>query len=96
MKVGGVLTYSTCSNNPIENEAVVAAALVQNLGEYELLDSRHLLGAFRTRPGLTKWQVYDDEKHMKKKWDKKTEEKVEEEEIEPSFDDVFDTYSDFS
>lgn len=33
---------------------------------------------------------------MKKKWDKKAEEKVEESEIEPTFEDVFDTYSDFS
>ena len=45
---------------------------------------------------MTKWEVCDDEKHAKKKWEKKTEEKVDSEEIEPSFDDVFEIYSDFS
>lgn len=42
LKEGGILTYSTCSNNPIENEAVVAAALGQMKG-FELIESRHLL-----------------------------------------------------
>lgn len=65
------MTYSTCSNNPIENEAVVAAALYQMKGEYELIESRHILSDFKTWEGLLAWEVFDDDKHMKRKRDKK-------------------------
>ena len=36
---GGVMCYSTCSLNPIENEAVVAALLRRCGGALELLDA---------------------------------------------------------
>lgn len=38
LKVGGKLSYSTCSLNPIENEAVVAALLQKYEGKIKLLD----------------------------------------------------------
>jgi 16S rRNA C967 or C1407 C5-methylase (RsmB/RsmF family) len=60
LKEEGILTYSTCSLNPIENEAVVSAALLQSKGEMELVDCRHILGDFKTRKGLTSWKVCDD------------------------------------
>jgi 16S rRNA C967 or C1407 C5-methylase (RsmB/RsmF family) len=39
LRPGGVLAYSTCSFNPIENEAVVAALLRTFKGELELVDA---------------------------------------------------------
>jgi len=37
LKVGGKMTYSTCSLNPIENESVIAAALKEFKGKIRLL-----------------------------------------------------------
>lgn len=39
LKVGGKITYSTCSLNPIENEAVVAAALRDFKGQIRLVET---------------------------------------------------------
>jgi tRNA and rRNA cytosine-C5-methylases len=39
-KVGGYMCYSTCSMNPIENEAVVAEILRATDGSLELVDKR--------------------------------------------------------
>lgn len=38
LKVGGKLSFSTCSLNPIENEAVVAAILKTYGSKIKLLD----------------------------------------------------------
>lgn len=74
LKVGGTLCYSTCSMNPIENEAVVAELLRSSNGALELVDCSDRLGSFRTRPGLSTWKVLfedrpssKDRKNYKKK-----------------------------
>jgi hypothetical protein len=56
LKVGGYICYSTCSNNPMENEAVVAELLRRSNGALELVEVN--LKGFKTRPGWTSWKVF--------------------------------------
>ena len=51
VKVGGRVVFSTCSLNPIENEAVVAEILRRSSGCLELVDvSNSLPGLKRRHP----------------------------------------------
>jgi 16S rRNA C967 or C1407 C5-methylase (RsmB/RsmF family) len=63
LKIGGYLCYSTCSHNPLENEAVVAELLRKANGSLELVDTP--LDGFRTRPGWSSWKVFFDDKSTK-------------------------------
>ncbi|WFD29616.1 multisite-specific tRNA:(cytosine-C(5))-methyltransferase [Malassezia sp. CBS 17886] len=57
LRPGGRLVYSTCSLNPIENEAVIAAALRHHKGDVELVDCSDMLPALVRRTGMTEWRV---------------------------------------
>ncbi|XP_047075452.1 RNA cytosine-C(5)-methyltransferase NSUN2-like isoform X1 [Lolium rigidum] len=59
LKVGGRMVYSTCSMNPIENEAVVAELLRRSGNSVELLDVSKELPELVRRPGLSTWKVND-------------------------------------
>lgn len=59
LKVGGRMVYSTCSMNPVENEAVVAEILRRCGGSVELVDVSNELSQLVRRPGLKKWKVCD-------------------------------------
>ena len=59
LKVGGRLVYSTCTFNPIEDEAVVAAMMKQSEGALELLDVSNLYPELRRVPGVRTWEVWD-------------------------------------
>lgn len=59
LKVDGRMVYSTCSMNPVENEAVVAEILRRCGGSVELLDVSSELPQLVRRPGLKKWKVRD-------------------------------------
>jgi len=43
LKTGGIMVYSTCSLNPVEDEAVVSALLEQARGSLELIDAHEIL-----------------------------------------------------
>ena len=63
LKIGGRLVYSTCTFNPIEDEAVVAAMLKQSDGALELVDMSGEMPNLRRVPGVKTWQAWD--KHGK-------------------------------
>ena len=59
LKPGGLMVYSTCSFNPIENEAVVANLLLKFKGQLELVESRHKLPGLKTVNGLYTWNLME-------------------------------------
>ncbi len=54
---GGRLVYSTCSMNPLEDEAVVAMALQMSQGAVELVDVSNEIPDLKRSPGLFTWKV---------------------------------------
>lgn len=61
LKQDGLIVYSTCSFNPVENEAVVCAMLNEAKGSLELLDV--CLPGLEKMPGLFKWKVKKNGKY---------------------------------
>lgn len=57
LNVGGLMVYSTCSMNPMEDEAVVAELLRRGAGGLELVDVSGLLHGLERRPGMHSWKV---------------------------------------
>ncbi|XP_060134047.1 RNA cytosine C(5)-methyltransferase NSUN2 isoform X2 [Zootoca vivipara] len=54
---GGRMVYSTCSLNPVENEAVIASLLEKSEGALELADVSSELPGLKRMPGVTQWKV---------------------------------------
>jgi multisite-specific tRNA:(cytosine-C5)-methyltransferase len=61
LKVNGRVVYSTCSMNPVENEAVIASAIERcgGLSKVELLPTDDQLPLLKRKPGLKSWSVMD-------------------------------------
>ena len=71
LKIGGIISYSTCSLNPIENEAVVAEIMrnYSKNGELEILDVKNAFKDTGIIPhdGLDNWTVMIEDKEDKNK-----------------------------
>ncbi|KAJ5676877.1 Methyltransferase (Ncl1) [Penicillium maclennaniae] len=80
LKVGGRVVYSTCSINPVENEAVVAAAIARCGGSanVKIIDCSQELPGLKRAPGLRNWKVMDREGRMWDSW-KEVQEHIEKE-----------------
>jgi len=59
LKPGGRMVYSTCSFNPVENEAVVTALLREFSDEIDVVDVSNQLPGLKRRKGVRSWAVKD-------------------------------------
>lgn len=86
LKVGGRVVYSTCSMNPVENEAVIASAIERCGGaqNVKILDCSQELPGLKRSTGLKNWKVMDREGRIWSSW-KEVEEHKEQQGIEGLF-----------
>lgn len=75
LSVGGRLVYSTCSLNPLENEAVIHRLIVETGGAVQLVDVSSQLPGLKYRQGLVHWlptsrdmQGYTSYNDVPEKW----------------------------
>ncbi|XP_053718423.1 RNA cytosine C(5)-methyltransferase NSUN2 [Synchiropus splendidus] len=68
LAVGGRMVYSTCSLNPIEDEAVVAALLEKSEGTLELADCSSDVPGLKWMPGVTSWKLMTKEGQWFSDW----------------------------
>uniref|UniRef100_A0A3B5KT49 tRNA (cytosine(34)-C(5))-methyltransferase n=1 Tax=Xiphophorus couchianus TaxID=32473 RepID=A0A3B5KT49_9TELE len=68
LAVGGRMVYSTCSLNPIEDEAVIAALLEKSEGALELADASADLPGLKWMPGVTSWKLMTKEGQWFSDW----------------------------
>lgn len=78
LKVGGRVVYSTCSMNPVENEAVVASAIEHCGGssKVDIVDCSGDLPELKRRPGLQSWKVMDKQGRIWGSWQEVEDEKA--------------------
>uniref|UniRef100_A0A452SJ79 tRNA (cytosine(34)-C(5))-methyltransferase n=1 Tax=Ursus americanus TaxID=9643 RepID=A0A452SJ79_URSAM len=66
---GGRMVYSTCSLNPIEDEAVIASLLEKSEGALELADVSSELPGLKWMPGITHWKVMTKDGQWFTEWE---------------------------
>ncbi|XP_026332701.1 tRNA (cytosine(34)-C(5))-methyltransferase [Hyposmocoma kahamanoa] len=75
LSIGGKLVYSTCSFNPIENEAVIHRILQETGDSIELVDVTDMLPGLKFIKGMTYWRpaskdmvFYEKYEDVPEKW----------------------------
>jgi len=61
LKIGGRLVYSTCSLNPVEDEAVIAQVLRHFKGALRLVDISNELPLLKRAHGVSTWNIQDSD-----------------------------------
>ncbi|XXG99121.1 Ribosome-releasing factor 2, mitochondrial [Hypoxylon texense] len=71
LKVGGRVVYSTCSMNPVENEAVVLSAIERCGGPEKIgiIDCKDRLPLLKRKPGMHQWQIMDKSGRIWSSWE---------------------------
>jgi multisite-specific tRNA:(cytosine-C5)-methyltransferase len=71
LKVGGRVVYSTCSMNPVENEAIVATAIERCGGpkKVDIIDCSDRLPGLKRVPGMKKWKIMDKPGRIWSSWE---------------------------
>ncbi|XP_077274417.1 tRNA (cytosine(34)-C(5))-methyltransferase Nsun2 isoform X2 [Temnothorax americanus] len=69
LTVGGRMVYSTCSLNPIENEAVLHRLLRETGDSVQLVDCRNLVPGLLCDPGVTHWKPASKNLQYYDRWD---------------------------
>ncbi|KAK5088972.1 tRNA (cytosine-5-)-methyltransferase ncl1 [Lithohypha guttulata] len=70
LKVGGRVVYSTCSMNPVEDEAVLQTAITHCGGSdfVQLMETKDLLPGLKRYPGLRSWKIMDKQGRVWDDW----------------------------
>ncbi|XP_076239438.1 tRNA (cytosine(34)-C(5))-methyltransferase Nsun2 [Calliopsis andreniformis] len=69
LAVGGRMVYSTCSLNPIENEAVLHRILLETGDSVQLVDGRDLVPGLICDPGVSHWLPASKNLDYYKSWE---------------------------
>ncbi|KAH6659808.1 S-adenosyl-L-methionine-dependent methyltransferase [Truncatella angustata] len=71
LKVGGRVVYSTCSMNPVENEAVILTAIDRcgGLSKVDIIDCSERLPGLKRKPGFFQWKIMDKDGKIWNNWE---------------------------
>ncbi|XP_053980369.1 tRNA (cytosine(34)-C(5))-methyltransferase [Hylaeus anthracinus] len=69
LDVGGRMVYSTCSLNPIENEAVLHRLLVETEDSVQIVDGRDFVPGLICDPGVSHWLPASKDLQYYKSWE---------------------------
>ncbi|XP_034949352.1 tRNA (cytosine(34)-C(5))-methyltransferase [Chelonus insularis] len=69
LAVGGKMVYSTCSLNPVENEAVLHRILSETGDSVQLVDARNDVPGLKCNPGVSNWILGTKDLQFYKSWE---------------------------